>query len=77
MANITVSESGQAQPGDTFSRMTHFMSAFFTGSAVRSPQRDLGSLDDHTLADIGIRREELPLSYRGLHDNDQRLYWVS
>ena len=77
MANITVSEQGQAQSGDIFSRMTHFMSAFFTGSAVRPSQRNLGSLDDHTLADIGIRREELPLNYRGFRDNDQRFYWVS
>ncbi|MEX2618027.1 MAG: DUF1127 domain-containing protein [Alphaproteobacteria bacterium] len=77
MANITVSETGQSQSSDLFSRIAHFTSTMFSGRAVRSSQRDLGSLDDHTLADIGIRREELPLNYRHLHEGDQRLYWVS
>lgn len=76
MANITVSESNQAQSIDIFSRITHFMSTLFSGNAIRPAQRTLGNLDDHTLADIGVRREELPVDYRRLNHNDQRLYWV-
>lgn len=77
MANITVSETGQSQSGDLFLRIVQFVSKVFSGSPLQPAQRNLGSLDDHTLSDIGIRRGELPLNYRRLNDGDQRFYWVS
>ncbi len=77
MANITVIETEKPQSSDLISRISHFISKMFKGSAVFPYPRNLGSLDDQTLADIGIRREQLPLNYQHFHDADQRLYWVS
>ncbi len=76
MANITVSDVGQPESGNLISRISHFMSKVFKGNLVQPATRNLGTLDDQTLADIGIRREQLPLSYQHFKGSDQRLYWV-
>lgn len=76
MANITINETHQAHSGDIRSKISHFFDAIFGGGAKRK-SADISVLDAHTLADIGIRREQLAPNYSRFSDDDQKLYWTS
>lgn len=75
MANITAGNASSPNSGDFFSKMLHSVKTLFSRDAKRAP-RNLSSLNDSTLADIGMRRDQVMTSTNRLNESDQRLYWI-
>lgn len=75
MANIVVNDTNRPGSDDFLSKVKHAVGAFFSGGARHS--RDLSELSDESLADIGLRRDQLmPRSDRRLSESGQRYYWI-
>jgi hypothetical protein len=75
MANITLNETNRSGSEDFLTKAGHAVGAFFAGGKVRV-SRNVSELSDSTLADIGLRRDQLMPYASRLNEKDQRYYWI-